>query len=844
MFLKYSRKTIEKAYEAVKEKVGNYMNSIDAYILSLPEKEAVAMKYLYATMPFSDIGNYPPELYYEFAAHGVWLYETNKVLRLLPESVFLQYVLYHRVNEEEIRPCRRIFYEKLKDYISGESLKEKALNVNYWCAGEVSYEASDDRTLSALAVYERGYGRCGEESVFTVNALRSVGIPARQVYAPYWSHCDDNHAWVEVFTEDGWRFMGACEPEPLLDLGWFEYAASRAMMIHARSFDDGISAKQPGDQYQRFLEEEVIAKDGMTVMQNELRRYADHVRTIEVLVLDENENPVPDSMVFFEVLNYAAFRPVALCRTNKEGKAFLSTGAGDLHITVISRSRYAEGFMNVRQEQKSVLILKEKRLYNLESAEAKWKEIDMSAPKDRSPVSKRPTSLQKKIKKDKIATLREQQELKRKTWRNPEVEQYLAFLETRMQKEKATGEDLLKIITTKDRTDVSYDVLRDHFTGSLQYSEQFSKEIFTEYVLNPRAGNEILTGYRAWFQKEISSKEKEQFQQEPKKIWKMIEERIREFPENERRTVITAPKGCYEMNIGSKISKRILFVAIARSLGIPARLCPQDGTAEYWKDGRFISAECNLVKDSVLILQADNQKEWKYAHDWSITRITETKPLPLCITDEGWNDGKKELVLEAGLYRLITVLRLPNGVIRAKKCMLFLDQGCRKEVSLERCDAGPSEILQSLQLPEFTVKDQKEGVVSSGNLTKGETCILLWAGTGEEPTEHIFNEILEQKEDFAKVSSRIIIFIHSYQDWNYPLLNTMRNTFPDIQIYYDDFEEHVPAVGRRLYVDHEKLPILAVTDGENNVIYSFSGYQVGTGNLLLRILDVLKKERK
>lgn len=64
------------------------------------------------------------------------------------------------------------------------------------------------------------YGRCGEESTFTVAALRSVGIPARQVYTPRWAHTDDNHAWVE--RADGeWYFFGACEPEPVLNLGWF-----------------------------------------------------------------------------------------------------------------------------------------------------------------------------------------------------------------------------------------------------------------------------------------------------------------------------------------------------------------------------------------------------------------------------------------------------------------------------------------------------------------------------------------------------------------------------------------------------------------------------------------------
>ena len=125
----------------------------------------------------------------------------NSGVAELPEEIFLNYVLFHRVNEEEIAPCRTFFRREIGERAEGMSLREAALEVNYWCAQEATYHCTDDRTLSALAVYRRGNGRCGEESVFTVNALRSVGVPARQVYAPKWSHCDDNHAWVEIWCD-------------------------------------------------------------------------------------------------------------------------------------------------------------------------------------------------------------------------------------------------------------------------------------------------------------------------------------------------------------------------------------------------------------------------------------------------------------------------------------------------------------------------------------------------------------------------------------------------------------------------------------------------------------------
>ena len=61
--------------------------------------------------------------------------------------------------------------------------------------------------------------------------------------------------------------------------------------------------------------------------------------------------------------------------------------------------------------------------------------------------------------------------------------------------------------------------------------------------------------------------------------------------------------------------------------------------------------------------------------------------------------------------------------------------------------------------------------------------------------------------------------------------------FPEIPVYYDDFEENVYVLGRRMYVDHEKLPLILVTDGRLNGIYAASGYNVGTGDMLLRILE-------
>lgn len=833
MFSEQSREKIEEAYRKVKEDLGKFMEPADQYIRSLSATEADAMRYLYASMPYSDIGNYPVETFLDFARHGVRLYKENAYVQELPEELFLQYVLYHRVNEEEIRPCRSLFYQELKDQIEDKDIEKKALEVNYWCAGEVSYEAGDDRTLSAFSVWQRGYGRCGEESVFTVNALRSVGIPARQVYAPYWSHCDDNHAWIEVWIDGMWHFLGACEPEPLLDLGWFEYAASRAMLVHARRFDGRIKFAGQEDAYQKSEMEEVIGKDGMVVVENVLSRYADDVKKIEVTVVDEEGGPAAGIPVWFEVFNYAAFRPIAQCRTDERGIASLSTGAGSIHLFAAEQGRYADEILDTRKSRSCTLTLARPMDCCLETEE--WRDLKLVPPHDRAPVSKRPNAEQKKKGKERLAVLRKKQEKKRKEWVNPELETFLDCLESKTSQERKMGEQLLKTLTTKDQTDVRCKVLLDHLEGALPYWNTVPEKIFVTALLNPRVEDEILTEYRGWFQRKIGIEEQEKYRKDPGRLWEKIQQEIRECPEQERSTVLTTPTACYRMRCGSVRSKRVLFVAMARSFGIPARLCPEDGTAQYWKDGRFFSADPDRSKSAVLVLHTKNPKMWRYGLNWSITRLTEGNEPPLRFTDVGWDNGKKEIHLEAGIYRILTSSRLPNGTVHARECQILLSSGCRKEITLQFCEEKLSEMLESLSLPEFTVRDLDGQEISSEILTEKGSHVLIWAGEGEEPTEHIFNEMLEEQERFTPWSSRILLFIRSKQSWGH--FAKVMETFPQIRVYEDDFENHVPTVGRRLYVDHEKLPIIAVTKGGLNVIYGASGYQVGMGDLLLRILE-------
>ncbi len=81
----------------------------------------------------------------------------------------------------------------------------------------------------------------------------------------------------------------------------------------------------------------------------------------------------------------------------------------------------------------------------------------------------------------------------------------------------------------------------------------------------------------------------------PAKIWKWIEDKIISSPEKERSSVITTPSGCLKRE-QEAFCQKILFVAMARTLGIPARLNPHDRSMEYMKNGKFIGICGNREK--------------------------------------------------------------------------------------------------------------------------------------------------------------------------------------------------------------------------------------------------------
>lgn len=584
-----------------------------------------------------DWADYPQALFAEFADHARMLRETVPWCAALEEEAFLQYVLMPRVNDEDLSSHRPLFYGLLWDRVKGLPPEEAVQEVNRWCQEHASYQAQDDRTAAPRTVFRCGSGRCGEESAFLVAALRSVGIAARQVYAPRWSHCDDNHAWVEALCGGAWRFLGACEPEPVLDRGWFNTAAARAVLVHSRTFGPAGDAALHGP---------ALDARGGAVYHNQTARYAPVKRY--------TFRTAPGARLTLSVLNEARFLPIIEdLDAGEEGILTLELGIGDIHVSAALGDLRAEGICRGAREDGLTLMP------GPAPAPAEgWTDFDF-----RAPAAPKPPAPLTPAQKEERAAVRARGEGLRAArlagFFDPEraarypgcadllreargnFDEIYAFLS---RDGSPLREALLRTLAAKDLRDADAALLEAHLRRAAPYAARFPAQVFGPYLLCPRVAFERLTDWTS------------------------------------------PPPG----PVGEVIA--------LRAAGIPARLRPLDGAVERWADGAFAPLSPEPM-GTVAFTRAPGLS-LPYRQAWSLSRRTGAGWRDLLLSDGDWAGDTLTAALPAGRYRAVTSLRLPGGDQFASALEFELPPGAFLELPLRlrACAAGDLITLRELPL--------------------------------------------------------------------------------------------------------------------------------------------------
>lgn len=848
------RNTVENIFKERVKTVGKTFYNTQKENLTADEQEA--LKFLYAYMPLADVTDYPTSF---FADNVRMSFKARKEMpwgKNVPELLFRHFVVPIRVNNEALDNARSVFYNELKDRIKGMSMMDAIIEVNHWCHEKVTYQPSDARTSAPLATLKTATGRCGEESTFAVAALRAVGIPARQVYTPRWAHTDDNHAWVEAWADGKWYFLGACEPEPVLNLGWFNAPASRAMLMHTRAFGDYNGP------------EEVMLRTSNFTEINLTSNYAP-VAPIDFYVKDSEGKPVENARVEFKIYNYAEFFTAVTKYTDANGHTSLSAGIGDLVVWASKDGKYTYQKVSFGKEEETILTLPggapTSSVGALEtSAPPKCTYLDIVPPKEDPQLpyvsdemhkeNQRRFALEDSIRKAYTATFPTMEESKRINERGAEYifksrgnkQTIVDFIKRHSDNEdRVMG--ILATLSDKDLRDITTEILEDSYNA-------------TTDQLSPRVEDELITiPFKQYFEKAFSKKAADAFRADPMKLVEWIKKNIRLNPDKKALRIAQTPVGVMKSKITDERSRDIFFVDVARSLGIEAQKDAVTGKIQYKKNGEWQDVKFDNTAEKTSTAAAlgtikltyeptkllDNPKY--YSH-FTISRI-ENGTAQLLNFDEGqadmgngttWsNTFKNGYKLDAGTYMLTTGTRLANGSVLASNRIFEIKKGQTTTLPLEiRQNTNEVSVIGSFNSESLVTKDGKE--VSLLSQTGRGYYVVGILGVGQEPTNHALHDIEKMKEAFEAWGRPVVLLFESEADaakFNHDEFPGLPST---VQFALDKDGSVRKQIAREMKLMNEKqMPMFIIADTFNRVVFVSQGYTIGLGEQMQGVFKKL-----
>ena len=811
--------------------------------------EQEALKFLYAYMPLADVTDYPTSFYADnvrlsFKARNEMSWGKN-----VPELLFRHFVLPIRVNNEPLDASRAYFYKELKERIKNLSMHDAILEINHWCHEKVTYQPADARTSSPLQTLRTATGRCGEQSTFAVAALRAMGIPARQVYTPRWAHTDDNHAWVEAWADGKWYFLGACEPEPVLNLGWFNAPASRAMLMHTRAFGNYNGP------------EEVLQRTNNFTEINLTSNYAPTAE-VKFEVKDTDGKPVSGAKVEFKIYNYAEFYTAVTKQTDAQGRTSLSAGMGDLLIWASKDGKYGYSKASFGKDNTVTITLNHNMLSDKSKVSFEEETFNIVPPAENAKTpyvsdemrkeNNRRFAYEDSIRKAYTATFLTKEQAEKI---NPRATEYLVkargnkqtiidFL-ARHKDNEARALGILATLSDKDLRDIPTEILEDNFTAKTNQ-------------LSPRVEDEMISiPFKNYLEKAFVGKTAEMFRKDPTALVAWINKNIRIASEYNALHIAQTPVGVMESKTTDERSRDIFFVDVARSLGIEARKDVVTGKVQYKKDGKwmdvkFESKEQATAPTGKLVLTYEPSAfldDPKYYNHFTISRIVNGSP-QLMNFEEGqadmgngtcWsNTFKNGYSFDTGTYMLTTGTRLASGSVLAATRIFNIEKGKTTTLPLDiRQDANDVSVIGQFNSESIINKNGKD--VSILSQTGRGYYILAVLGVGQEPTNHALHDIEKERAAFESWGRPVVLLFESEADAKKFQKDEFGSLPSTVQYAIDKNGAIREQIAREMKLQSKtQMPMFIIADTFNRVVFSSQGYTIGLGEQMKNVFKKLK----
>jgi hypothetical protein len=134
------------------------------------------------------------------------------------------------------------------------------------------------------------------------------------------------------------------------------------------------------------------------------------------------------------------------------------------------------------------------------------------------------------------------------------------------------------------------------------------------------------------------------------------------------------------------------------------------------------------------------------------------------------------------------------------------------------------------------------GKNSQGSISLNKNAIIAWIEPDREPSKHLIRELRELAEEMDKINPSVYICVG--EDKLTPAFNAdfydglPQGTIFAVDKAYTCFNSFVSAAKKELRINY---PAVFVVDRNNKIRYASTGYKLGIGEEVLKLLQKLSK---
>ena len=317
-----------------------------------------------------------------------------------------------------------------------------------------------------------------------------------------------------------------------------------------------------------------------------------------------------------------------------------------------------------------------------------------------------------------------------------------------------------------------------------------------------------------------------------------------------------SPQSVYEHRTTDSHSRDIFFVALARSIGIYARVDMVTGKTQWlrrngeWADADFsknANATQNAAQQQGTMIATYKQgagiDDPKYYTHFSISKMVDASPQLLNYDENGvtWSSLLKDgTTLDQGNYLIVSGTRMADGSVLCHLEFVPVSNATKAttRIVLRESDEGVRVIGNFNS--ENLYKDDTDGVKTLLSTTGRGYYIIGVIAPVEEPTNHALRDIALLKKDLEAWGQKIVLLFENDDEKARFTNNSEFANLPSTVVWGTDVDGKIFAeMKKELKLKSNNRPVFLIADTFNRVVFMSQGYSIGLGEQLMKVIKKL-----